>query len=52
MIHKFNRNKNRRYWVQIGLVSWGRTYCASKGAPGVYTTIGYHVGWILDHLEP
>ena len=53
MIHKLNRNKkNRKYWVQIGLVSWGRAKCGSKGAPGVYTTIGYHMKWILDNLEP
>ena len=53
MIHKVNRRKkNRKYWVQIGLVSWGRRECGSEGAPGVYTTIGYHVKWILDNLEP
>ena len=52
MIQKSKKNRKRKHWVQIGLVSWGRATCASKGAPGVYTTIGYHAKWILDHLEP
>ncbi|XP_049813037.1 trypsin-1-like [Schistocerca nitens] len=33
---------------QIGIVSWSRKPCASKGSPGVFTEVSYYVDWIKE----
>ena len=51
MIAKANSEKKRKYWTQIGVVSWGRNTCGTNGVPGVYANVNYHLQWILDHLS-
>ena len=38
------------FWMQIGIVSFGRTICGTKGVPGVYTKVSAYIQWILDHI--
>ena len=38
-------------WYQIGLVSFGTSYCG-VGAPGVYTKITNYLPWIESKLQP
>ncbi|XP_049829104.1 trypsin-1-like isoform X2 [Schistocerca gregaria] len=33
---------------QIGIVSWSRKPCASRGSPGVFTEVSYYVDWIKE----
>ena len=38
-------------WYQIGLVSFGTTYCG-VGVPGIYTRITNYLPWIASKLQP
>jgi secreted trypsin-like serine protease len=43
-------NHTPRY-VQYGIVSYGPTRCGIGGRPGIYTSVGEYMRWILDNLE-
>ncbi|XP_049961974.1 trypsin-1-like [Schistocerca serialis cubense] len=34
--------------TQIGIVSWSRKPCVTKGSPGVYVEVSYYVDWIKE----
>ena len=44
------RKRSELIWIQIGIVSFGRTSCGTRGVPGVYTKVSAYTQWILDHI--
>jgi len=43
-------NHEDSVWIQIGITSFGSTYCG-KGRPGVYTRVSAYIDWIKANLK-
>ncbi|KAJ8687127.1 hypothetical protein QAD02_022921 [Eretmocerus hayati] len=39
-------------YIQIGIVSFGRSVCAESDVPAVYTNIAHYLHWLLDNMQP
>lgn len=38
------------YNTLLGVASWGFSPCALKGAPNIFTNIGYYTSWISQYV--
>lgn len=43
--------RNKARMIQYGIVSYGLKQCGTVGYPGVYTSIGYYMDWILNTIR-
>jgi len=43
-------NGSRKRYVAFGIASF--VECGMQGTPGIYTSVLYHINWILKNMEP
>ena len=41
----------RKNHTIVGIVSWGKTTCGTKNAPGVYADVSFFLEWILNKID-
>lgn len=46
-----NDDKNNKYPVVVGVVSWGISPCGEKGAPTVYSNVSQYLDFIHNHVK-